>query len=175
MLKEAREEKGLTITELVYEIRSEKVTKKTIKRWEEDKEFPNLEMIYKLSEILELNPTELLIFRDRARKLFWRATDQPKDSKGLSENFKENLYYGFQAGSRIFIIVLVAVVGASAMGFATKVYNDGTGRFINTVSDAIDEGINETSNSSNEVINSNNSTLNQSNNLENDEYISNVN
>ena len=70
IIKEAREEKNMTINDLAFEIKSKNVTEKTVKNWEDNKDYPNLDMIYKLAYILEINPTELLVFRDKCRKKF---------------------------------------------------------------------------------------------------------
>ena len=52
--------KGYTIEELAGNINMRTVTIKTIKKWEHDLEFPNLDQIYKLSEIYEIASTELV-------------------------------------------------------------------------------------------------------------------
>ena len=60
IIKEAREKECLTKDDLVSKINNSKVTVKTIKNWEEGKDFPDLDMIYKLSFLFNLNPNELL-------------------------------------------------------------------------------------------------------------------
>ena len=59
-LYDLRQKKGYTIEKLAEEINMPIVTIKTIKKWEHDLEFPNLDQMYKLSEIYEI-PSEVLM------------------------------------------------------------------------------------------------------------------
>lgn len=59
-LCDLREKKGYTIEELAEKINMPNVRIKTIKKWEHDLEFPNLDQIYKLSEIYEVASEELM-------------------------------------------------------------------------------------------------------------------
>ncbi len=52
-----------TIEELAEKINMETVTIKGIRKWEHDLEFPNLEQMYKLSEIYEVPIEELMQIR----------------------------------------------------------------------------------------------------------------
>ena len=65
MIKTAREERNLSINELVDEIRKPQITVKLRKKWEKGKEFPDLDCIYILAEKLDLNPNEMLENRTR--------------------------------------------------------------------------------------------------------------
>ena len=56
MIKTAREERNLSINELVDEIRKPQITVKLWQKWEKGKEFPDLDCIYILAEKLDLNP-----------------------------------------------------------------------------------------------------------------------
>ena len=59
-LYDKRCQKEWTIEELVQKINMPTVTIKSIKKWEHDLEFPNLDQLYKLSEIYEIPSEELM-------------------------------------------------------------------------------------------------------------------
>ena len=87
LIKNARESKDITIDELRMLIKNKNINNKLIKKWEESKAYPNLEMCYKLAEILEISPTELLNLRNYERKKFkvkvkkkrWFNSEVPED------------------------------------------------------------------------------------------------
>lgn len=62
-LNDLREKKGYTIEELAEKINMSSVTIKRIKKWEHDLEFPNLDEMYKLSEIYGVPSEELMQVR----------------------------------------------------------------------------------------------------------------
>ena len=83
-IKEAREEAGLTINDLAFEMVKDKYNdnlikdmEKQIKSWEKEKAYPTLEDIYKMAYIINVNPGELLTIRNRGRKQFYRESDDP--------------------------------------------------------------------------------------------------
>ena len=83
-IKEAREEAGLTINDLAFEMVKDKYNdnlikdmEKQIKSWEKEKAYPTLEDIYKMAYIIKVNPGELLTIRNRGRKQFYRESDDP--------------------------------------------------------------------------------------------------
>ena len=59
-LYEVRKEKGYTELELVEMIDQVNVQVKNVKRWERDLEFPDLDAIYKLSEIYMIPSAEII-------------------------------------------------------------------------------------------------------------------
>ncbi len=59
-LYDLRQKKGYSIEELVEIFNKETVTIKKVKKWEHDLDFPNIDEIYKLSEIYEIPSEELL-------------------------------------------------------------------------------------------------------------------
>lgn len=59
-LYDLREKRGYTIEELAEKMNMPIVTIKTIKKWEHDLEFPNLDQIYKLSEVYGVASEELM-------------------------------------------------------------------------------------------------------------------
>ena len=83
-IKEAREEAGLTINDLAFEMVKDKENinliknmEKQINSWEKEKSYPTLEDIYKMAYIIKVNPGELLTIRNRGRKQFYRESDDP--------------------------------------------------------------------------------------------------
>lgn len=59
-LYELRKDKGFTEDELVDKINMINVQEINIKKWERDLEFPNLDAIYKLSEIYQISSAEII-------------------------------------------------------------------------------------------------------------------
>ena len=59
-LYDLRQKKGYSIEELAEMFNNENITVKKIRKWEHDLEFPNIDEIYKLSEIYEVRSEELL-------------------------------------------------------------------------------------------------------------------
>ena len=64
-LYDLRQKKEYTIEELAQKINMPQVKIKTIKKWEHDLEFPDLDQIYKLSEIYQVPAEELMQVRTR--------------------------------------------------------------------------------------------------------------
>lgn len=60
LLYKLRKNKGITELELLEKINMPRIEEKNIKKWERGLEYPDLETIYKLSEIFEISSTELL-------------------------------------------------------------------------------------------------------------------
>ena len=59
-LYKIRKEKGLTEQELVEKINIKGVTERNIRKWERDLEFPEIEVIYNLSEIYMISSAEII-------------------------------------------------------------------------------------------------------------------
>ena len=59
-LYDLRQKKGYSIEELAEMFNNENITVKKIRKWEHDLEFPNIDEIYKLSEIYEVPSEEFL-------------------------------------------------------------------------------------------------------------------
>lgn len=59
-LYDLRQKKQYTIEELVQKIDMPNVTIKSVRKWEHDLEFPNLDQIYKISEIYEIPSEEIM-------------------------------------------------------------------------------------------------------------------
>jgi len=59
-LYETRKERGYTELELADKINQHNVEVKNVKKWERDLEFPDLDAIYKLSEIYGIESAEII-------------------------------------------------------------------------------------------------------------------
>lgn len=60
LLVELRNKKGLSRIELLYKLNDSKLTEKDIKKWEIGLKYPDLDTIYKLSEIYKVPSTEFV-------------------------------------------------------------------------------------------------------------------
>lgn len=118
-----REKRGYTIEELAEKINMPNVTIKTIKKWEHDLEFPNLDTMYKLSEIYEV-PSEVL--------MQVRTETLQEGLKGVHRTIIRFIGYilGISIyGAVIFSYVFLFVAGIGSVLFVAKVMNEAAGRF----------------------------------------------
>lgn len=104
-----RIKKEYTIEELVQKIDMQIVTTKSIRKWEHDLEFPNLDQMYKLSEIYEVPIEELMQVRTQTLE---------EGLKGVHKVFIRFLGYllGFSIYGTIVIGYLV-IFGAAIFAF----------------------------------------------------------
>ncbi len=97
VIKFAREEKGMTINDLAFEISKNKENvkeyEKKITNWEKDKDYPDMNEIYLLANAIGINPTDLMILRDRHRKTLSKKDKVKKYRKINVDEIKEYLYY----------------------------------------------------------------------------------
>ena len=90
VIRNARELKELSINELNIAINNKKVNDKLIQKWESSKAYPDLEMCYKLAEILEVSTDYLLGITD-IRNYKTLHNDVNKNVESIYENTKEML------------------------------------------------------------------------------------
>ena len=104
-----RIKKEYTIEELVQKIDMQIVTTKSIRKWEHDLEFPNLDQMYKLSEIYEVPIEELMQVRTQTLE---------EGLKGVHKVFIRFLGYllGFSIYGTIVMGYLV-IFGAAVFAF----------------------------------------------------------
>ena len=110
-IRDAREEKNMTINDLAYEMAKNKENtaeikqfEKKIKAWENMKAYPTLEEIYQLAYIIEINPGELLALRNRGRKQFYRESDDPPTRRHDWIEINDNMSYILTALGRLTLI-----------------------------------------------------------------------
>lgn len=60
VLREARQKNGWTYVEVVSRLKDDTLTGKEIKKWEIGLKYPDLDMIYKLSELYQIPSEELI-------------------------------------------------------------------------------------------------------------------
>ena len=118
-----REKRGYTIEELEEKINMPNITVKIIKKWEHDLEFPNLDIMYKLSEIYEVSIEVLMQVRTETLQ---------EGLKGVHRTIIRFIGYvlGISIyGAIIFSYVFLFVSGIGAVLFVAKVMNEAAGRF----------------------------------------------
>lgn len=82
-LYELRKEKGLTEDQLVSKINMINVQEINVKKWERDLEFPDLDAIYKLSEIYMIPSAEII---DKKQKTLQAGVE--RNSYVCNKSFK---------------------------------------------------------------------------------------
>lgn len=110
VIKNARLEKGKSVSELAFEIAKNKEDTKLyinkINMWEKEKDYPDLDEIYLLAYALEINPTDLMILRDRHRKNFVKSSKTKKKKKVWCdwEEVMLEVKALFSAAAQLFVI-----------------------------------------------------------------------
>lgn len=118
IIKQTRTEKNMTIEELAEEFSKSKIKvsykvenkfeyyKKKIKSWELNKDYPDLDEIYELSSILEINPNKLLIMRNTMRNNYKKINVFRKESKLFNE-MPDTVYFAIQFILRVIIFLII--------------------------------------------------------------------
>lgn len=126
LIKECREEKGYTINDMAFEMsktKEEEDVKKYEKKiiaWEKNLAYPNLEEAYLIGTTLgNIDPTELIILKDRHRKNLYKTNNKRKYKKVDWDKVKEYLYY-FAITFMRFFIGFAIIFFAASVG---KLYN----------------------------------------------------
>ena len=117
-LYDLREKSGYTIEELAEKINMPNAIIKTIKKWEHDIEFPNLDIMYKLSEIYGV-PIEVL--------MQVRTETLEKGLKGVHRTIIRFIGYLFGISiysAVIFSYIFLFVAGIGSVLFIAKVMNE---------------------------------------------------
>ena len=138
LIRKARIAKNMTEQDLAYSIAPDNYIEVTrlIKYWEKGNGFPNLDQIYKIAEILEINPNELYYYRENERKKHLRVknsgpmTIKQYDKKRHRELMMEDLE---NFGPAIVYAILIGIlfVGPTRMIYVFNwVWNTIKGFFI---------------------------------------------
>ena len=164
IFKEAREEKGLTINDVAFALDKEKVKlyERKIKRWEANKDFPELEELYNLSFIIDINPTQMLEYREKFRKSFTKTESDMKRPSQLSSDLSEMFYIITRVALNIFLIIVAIVFCRGFMGLVNAVMGNGDHLTEKVFVKQIDDEVNSTSNEFNNETNEN--MVNETNN-----------
>ena len=101
----------MSISELAYKMVKNKDSAEEIKRlekqiksWEKEKSYPSLDDIYQLAYVININPGELLTFRNRGRKQFYKETAEQKIRKHDWVEISENASLIFSSAGKLFIV-----------------------------------------------------------------------
>ena len=115
-MREAREEKNMTINDLAYALVKNKDDKELMKKWEkkitsweEEKAYPTLEEIYQMAYIINLNPGELLEIRNRGRKQFYKESNDPPIKKHDWIEISDNASIIFSCISKSFGVIALII------------------------------------------------------------------
>lgn len=118
LLIKLRKGKGLSRIELVEKLKSENLTEQDIKKWEIGLEYPDLDMIYKLSEIYEVPSQEFIQAKNNSFE---------KGLAGINANFIKWICYllnvSFYTGVVITIILYAVVLILAFLFFITMAAN----------------------------------------------------
>lgn len=122
-LYDLRQKRGYTIEELAQKINMPLATIKSIKKWEHDLEFPDLDLMYKLSEIYEVPIEELMQIRTQTLE---------EGVKGINKEMVRFIGYllGIPIyGAVIFSYIFLIVGGIGSVLFVASAMNKMAGRF----------------------------------------------
>lgn len=162
-IKNARLQKEKSVSELAFEIaRNKDDTKLYIKKinmWEKEKDYPNLDEIYLLAYALEINPTDLMILRDRHRKNFVKSSKTKKKKKVWCdwEEVMLELRAYFSAITQLFAIFAVCYIGVQFARLEGAVNGPPMDAVDNIVGEQITDFMNEyEGNTSNSIDNTEN-------------------
>ena len=112
-IREARLAKNMTEQELAYALDTEnyKKVEKLIKYWERGNGFPDLTQIYKMAEIIEIDPNEIYYYRENGTRKIKRnkgpMTIKQYDRKRRREMMMEDLE---NFGPAIVYALLLAII-----------------------------------------------------------------
>ena len=117
------------------------VTEKVVKEWEHGNKFPDLNMMYKLAEILEINPNELLNLRNKIQE----------DSYSKPNKFVRKFGGLALDGARPIVKIMITWVGIVLVLYLTLTFKNFMEIMLDTnqpeqiemIEDAIQDGINE--------------------------------
>lgn len=117
-IRNARNLKEMAINDLAFKMSKSKEHEEVreyerkIDLWEKGRDNPNLDEIYLLAEILELNPTELKELRDNPQKKFVKTYKDDMKYKAVTEQLKDTLsdvIYTWGKLALIFAIILFLI------------------------------------------------------------------
>ena len=118
LLHELRIKNNLSYLELSEKINDRNITEKTVKKWEKGLEYPNLNIIYQLSEIYNISAENILKAKDNSFK---------SGLAGINfEAIKWICYFldiSIKAGNIITILIVAFLLIGSFWFFITMCYN----------------------------------------------------
>lgn len=118
LLKELREENKWSYIEVLDKLKGEELTEKDIKKWEYGLNYPDLDMIYKLSEIYQVPSSIFLEAKNNSFKS-GRNSRSTKSIKWLAYFLNVSM----NVGAILMLIIYVAAL-VFAFYFLVSVSND---------------------------------------------------
>ena len=118
MLLRLRVSKGWTRLQLVKKLENNNITKKTIKKWEYGLEYPDLNTIYKLSEIYKISSSDFIMAKNNSYE---------KGLAGINKNVIKFISYAlnvsFYVGTVITILIYVITLVGAFLFFLSVAYS----------------------------------------------------
>ena len=109
LLVELRQKNGWTRLEVVEKLNVHSITEKDIKKWEIGLEYPNLDMLYKLSELYQISSTELVQAKNNSYE---------KGMANINVQIIKWISYVLNVSIRIGMVITVLIyVGALVFAF----------------------------------------------------------
>ncbi len=109
LLVELRQKNGWTRLEVVEKLNVHSITEKDIKKWEIGLEYPNLDMLYKLSELYQISSTELVQAKNNSYE---------KGMANINMQIIKWISYVLNVSIRIGMVITVLIyVGALVFAF----------------------------------------------------------
>ncbi len=118
MLLRLRVSKGWTRLQLVEKLENNNITEKTIKKWEYGLEYPDLNTIYKLSEIYKISSSDFIMAKNNSYE---------KGLAGINKNVIKFISYAlnvsFYVGTVITILIYVITLVGAFLFFLSVAYS----------------------------------------------------
>ena len=109
LLVELRQKNGWTRLEVVEKLNVHSITEKDIKKWEIGLEYPNLDMLYKLSELYQISSRELVQAKNNSYE---------KGMANINMQIIKWISYVLNVSIRIGMVITVLIyVGALVFAF----------------------------------------------------------
>lgn len=164
IIKEAREKQGLRDIDLVWKINKPNITLKTVRNWENGKEFPDLDMIYELSYLFNLNPNQLLDMKNTIQK------ESRKEPNWSARRIGDKILTLAKPGYNFFSFlskVLLAILLVLVYKYIHATYEAADNPTVLQTQEILGEYLNEYNETNNNLINVNDNIINNTNNIEN--------
>lgn len=113
-IRKARNAKGMSAEELAYSLNKDEYEKtlKLIKYWEKGNGYPDLNQIYKLAEIIEIDPNEIFELRENGRK----KLSEKKQLSDRQVKIRDRIEANFEDFEMLFPVFLVTIIIVFVLG-----------------------------------------------------------
>lgn len=141
IIKEEREKQKLRPIDLAWKINKTDVTEKLVKDWESGNKFPDLDMMYKLAELLDINPNELLNLRNTIQEESYVEPDFA--ARRVCSKFFAMAKPVLSVIFRLTVGICIIYIVANYKNFENKVGGAQDQEQIDFVANVIQNGINQ--------------------------------